>query len=780
MSLKIHRHLSAHRGSAALSALAFAIAGTAIPQTAFAQSAAAESADGGEILVTARKRQESLQDVPVSITAFSSEELTKIGVTNVEQTIGITPGLAVTGNGLSPGRDFRQLVIRGIGANSQLEPSTATFIDGVYSPALSFDSDLLDIERIEILKGPQGTLFGRNTEGGAVNIVLRRPDNETRGRVNFAYESFGTAKANASLSGPIVTDKLFGSISVSLSHSDYFVKQTGAAVIAENPFWPGRNLEQEYNAGNTSLKSADGQRNISSRASLRYVATDSLEFNLSGHYASFKGVDQAPGPLSSCHCYVVDGDQAFQNTSKNYGVALNAEKSFDGMTLNLIAGYEYADSSAPFDFDGTRNRVNNYHDFDRTQKSASVELRLQSNTHAPLQWLVGLYGFHDYQYTSRWYDFSNMDDTSGAAPQSSFDGLWNQQLTILKRNGVAGFGQVSYEITPQFEATVGARYSYEKVDVSALERFEFAPNGIIQAYTPSTVYGWADFVTPAYNNKGFTNFSPSASLRYKITPDLTTYVTVSRGFKGGSFQVAPVSPSDVVPINPETTTNYEVGLKGSLFDRLLGFNLSAYHIDIKNQQLQSSVIRDSFVVSSINNASSSKVDGFEAEATLRPARGLTLSGNVAYTRGRFTKYLISPGDRNGDGVVNAADVVDLSGTRFPYVPQWTYYLSAEYRYPVGSGDIVLGGNFRHVGNMTVGSGATSIDPALPVPSWNRADISLGWQNEHWNVRGYIQNLTNEFIILSRWRSFQVQPVANYVHDRVDAPRRFGVAVGYTF
>ncbi|MPT48540.1 MAG: TonB-dependent receptor [Sphingobium sp.] len=763
------------------SALCAMVASLALSSGAQAQvSGASADSDDGVILVTARKRAESVQDVPVSISAFNAGELERLGASTIEQTIGVTPGLAVTGNGLSPARDFRQIVIRGIGANSQLEPSTATFIDGVYSPALSFDSDLLDVERVEVLKGPQGTLFGRNTEGGAVNIVLRRPDNEVRGRVSFAYESFDTAKANASISGPIIRDKLFGSLAVSLSHSDYFVKQKGAAVLGENPFWPGRNLEQEYNAKNTNIKSADGQRDISARGGLRYLPAEDLEFNLTGHYSSFKGVDQAPGPLSSCRCYTVDGDQAFQNTAENYGFALNAEKSFNTMKLSFIAGYEYADSSAPFDFDGTRGRVNNYHDFDRTQKSGSLELRLQSDTTGPLQWLAGLYGFHDYQYNSRWYNFSNMDALSGAAPQSSYDGLWNQQLAILKRDGVAGFGQVSYELTPKVELTVGARYSYEKVKVSALERFEFAPNGIITSILSSLDYGWPDFVTPVNNSKGFENFSPSASLRYKITPDLTTYATVSRGFKGGSFQVAPVEPSDVVPIDPETTTNYEIGLKGSLFDRLLSFNLAAYHIDIKDQQLQSSVIRGNFVATTINNASSSKVDGFELEATLRPTSRLTLSGNVAYTRARYKDYLISPGDRNGDGVVTVEDQVNKSGDAFPYVPEWTYYLSADYRVPLGSGDIVLGANFRHVGSTTVGSGATSSDPVYPLPGWDRLDLSLGWENANWTIRGYIQNVTDEYIVLSRWRSFQVQPVANYWHDRVDAPQRLGVSVGYRF
>ncbi|WP_395945896.1 TonB-dependent receptor [Brevundimonas sp.] len=762
------RHGNLRYGCAAGALLVLVGAGGAQAQTA---PAAAPSADAvGDIVVTARKRSERLRDVPATVNVYSSETLEQLGATNIEDTVGVTPGLAVTGNGLSPGRDFRQLVIRGVGANSQLEPSTATFIDGVYSPGLSFDSELLDVERVEVLKGPQGTLFGRNTEGGAVNIVLRRPSDEVRAKVGVLYDNFETYQTDLGVSGPLVAGKLFGSAALSLRQSDYFVTQNGAAVLNENPFWPGRDLEQEYNAADTDVEAADGQREVNARGALRWTPDETWDINLSAHYGAFEGVDQAPGPLESTGGYVVDGDQAFKNTSKNYGAALNVEKTLSDLTLNIIAGYEYGESSSPYDFDGTAYRVGNYHDYDRVQESTSLEVRLQSDYAGPLQWLAGLYAFHDKQDNNRWYNFSNMDDPAGAAPQSSYDGLWNQQIVSLERDGVAAFGQLTYAVTPRLEATVGARVSWEKVDVSALERFEFAANGVI-GYTPSTVYGWPDFFTPTTNDADWENFSPQASLRYTLSPELTVYGSVARGFKAGSFQVAPVQPSDVVPIEPETTTNYEIGLKGGLFDNSVAFNLAIYHTDIKDQQLQAGVIRGAFTATTINNASSSKVDGAELDARWQVTDRLTLSGNVAYTRGRFEDYTIAPG---GGVLVNKA------GDPFPYVPELTYFLAAEYRHPVSSGELVFNANLRHVDDTTVGSGATSGDPVHPLPGYDRVDAFVAWETGSWTAKLFAQNLFDEYIILSRWKSFQVQPNAAFWHNRVDAPRRVGVSLTYRY
>ena len=178
-------------------ALSIAITGLGWPLSALAQigTASQANADLEEVVVTARKRQESLQDVPLSIQAYSGDDLALGGVDNVENLVGKTPNLSLSSNLLSPGNDFLNIVIRGVGSQSAGAPAVGTFVDGAFVPSLAFDIGFLDVERVEVLRGPQGTLFGRNTQGGALNIVVRRPDEEFRGRVALTYDEFDTVRA---------------------------------------------------------------------------------------------------------------------------------------------------------------------------------------------------------------------------------------------------------------------------------------------------------------------------------------------------------------------------------------------------------------------------------------------------------------------------------------------------------------------------------------------------------------------------------------------------------
>jgi iron complex outermembrane recepter protein len=759
------------------------LAGIAAWTPAYAQDAqpvagpAATPADAAlsDIVVSARKRNETTRDVPVAITVFNAAALEKLNATNIESTLGVTPGLYVGGNFLSPSRDYRQLIIRGVGANSPLEPSVATFIDGVYSPALDFDSEFLDIERIEVLKGPQGALFGRNTEGGALNIVTRAPSlTTTHAQAQFLYDGFNTAQLSAQVSGPIVTDKLAGSVSILVRHSDTFFHQEGANVLTPNSHFPGQDLYQEYNAGHTSTAAADGERQITARGKLRFAPTDTFDATLSANYSLWKGQDQAPGPLVSCHCYTIDGDQAFQNTSKNYGAALTMNQHFGWSTLTVIAGYQKAISSAPHDFDGTNTRVGNYEDYDRAQSSSSLEIRLASDGTSRLKWLAGVYGFIDKSFTDRFYTFNDVGSTS------IYNGLWNQQLTDIKRHGVAGFGQVSYDIVDGLEIAAGARYSWERAKVAALERFEFPADGLL-GYVSSLDYGWSDLVTPTRRHGSRTNISPQGSIRYKITPEVSVYTSVAKGFKAGSFQTAPVSPSDVTPIKPEKTTNFEVGVKGNFFGRLLSVDADLFYVKIKDQQLSAVIFTDGsdFPSTTITNASKSHAKGFEVSATLRPTHRFQLNGNVAYVDTKFEKYSVFPGDdRNGDGVVNAADVYDRSGQSFPSTPKWTYNLSATYTLPLPGSELVFDTAYRHIGKTYVGSDSTSVDPIIPVPHWNRLDLSASWIKGRWTTKFFVENLTNNYIVLSRFNSFYIEPLGDYVHNRVAPPRRIGGSVTY--
>lgn len=756
---------------------ATAVASVLAPVAALAQSpaetpaaSAGEGDDANQITVTARKRDETLKDVPVAVSVYSAANLEKLGAKSIEGTLGVTPGLYVGGNFLSPSRDYRQLVIRGVGANSPLEPSVATFVDGVYSPALDFDNEFLDIDHVEVLRGPQGALFGRNTEGGAVNVVTRKPSlTETHGEARASYGSFNTAQASASISTPLVGDVLAGSLSVQARQGDNFYKQTGTANIPENPYFPGRDFVDEF-LGGKQFKTGDGERQVSARGKLRYAPDATFEAVLAANFSRWVGQDQAPGPLSSCHCYTIDSDQAFESESKNGGVSLTLTKKLPTFDVNFIVGYSEASSDSTYDHDGTSYRTGNWTRYYRKQTSASAELRLSSNGGGRFNWLGGIYAYKATSYTDRWLNDNQMDGTDTAA--SYYDGLWNQQLTNIHSKGLAGFGQLTYNIVPDLELAVGGRYSYEQSTVTALERFEFPANDV-HAYLSSLDYGWSDFVTPVSRSGDWSNFSPQASLRYRITPEMSAYVTVSKGFKAGSFQTAPVRPTDVTPINPEKTTNYEIGLKGSAFDRLLQFDADLYYVKIKDQQLSAVVYLNgsAFPSTTINNVSSSHAKGFELTASLHPTSRFTLGGNVALVDSEFDNY----------HVLSGGAVIDRSGQAFPSTPKWTWNVDASYTLPLPDASrLVFTGNYRKVSSTYVGSNSSTVDPIITVPAWDRIDAAVAWEKRAWTVRFAVQNLADKFIVLSRFNSFNVLPLGSFVHDRVAPPRNFTGSIAYKF
>jgi iron complex outermembrane receptor protein len=249
-----------------------------------------------------------------------------------------------------------------------------------------------------------------------------------------------------------------------------------------------------------------------------------------------------------------------------------------------------------------------------------------------------------------------------------------------------------------------------------------------------------------------------------------TYISVAEGFKAGSYQIAPVTPSEVVPVSPEKTINYELGTKVDFFDDRLYVDTDIYYIQIKDQQLQSILDEDGVLTSAITSASSSHVEGWEFSVAARPTDRVTLSGNTAYTLAEFDNYLISP---------EAGVLINRSGQPEPNTPLWTYFLSAAYDIPLDSHTLELSANYRYVDSITVGNGTGPSDPILPIPSWSELDVAGILHLNDWQIRLFCDNLTNRYIILNKNPPFTT-PLNAYVHDIVAPPRRFGISASYQF
>lgn len=746
------------------------------------------------VIVVARKREESIFSVPSSISVFTYEEIEQQDIRTIEDVYGHVPGLYVTGNALSPNRDFRQLVIRGVGANSQLEPSVATFINGVYAPALAFDFELLNVERVEVLKGPQGSLFGRNTEGGALNIITRKPDATFRADLSLFADEFNTHEIKAQVNGPLSTKhKLFGQFAAIYRETDGFIKNNRAVATPEDEVvinFTNILIPREFGHDSLSRQEQDQGDTELIRAGLRFLGKNNLDIQLNADYSRYYGGDQSPGPLSSCDCYDVNGDSIFNQKLENNGASLtlNWETSFAQLTS--ITGWRELESSSPWDFDGVAEfqdepRIGNVHDWDMRQKVFSEELRLTSFDDGSINWLAGFYYFEEQNNSDRFYIVPSLTEARNSNAFRSFsNGSWSTALVNTDRVGNAVFGQVTVDINDHIELAFGARYSSERAEVSALTRActpfqglnsslgdgSSGPNGGLNTACgpddPRT--GWTNFTTPVNDSERWDSLSTSMSAKYTWTSGNIAYFSFSEGFKAGSYQKAPFRAFDVSPIAPEELDSYELGFKNRWFDERLSLSSALFYIELSDMQLQSAVNVDGIPLSIINNASSARSSGLELSAVARLNANLHMSLNYGYNDTEFIDYQVS-------------ENLDSSGASFPNTPRQTFSIAAQYNTPINS-NITLQSDlsYRFVDETYVNDGSNLDFPIIDVPSWQQWDFSLSFNSKKWRSTFFIDNLTDERVILSRWNTLFIEPRLSFVHDRVAPPRRLGLRFTYKY
>ncbi len=693
------------------------------PYTVQAQE---ESAEGEfvfeEIVVTSRKREESLQDVPLSVQAFAGVDLERNRIDNVEDLIGTVPGLSVSSNVLSPGKDFLNLVLRGVGSQSAGAPAVGTFVDGAYVPALSFDVAFMDVERVEVLRGPQGTLFGRNTQGGALNIVLRRPDEESRGRVAFTFDEFETYRAQAAVSGPL-SETVYGSIALDASSTDGYLKNT---VLDE---------------------SADDQTRFAGRLALRYAPTESFEINLAIDGSQREGLDGFPGVTRGSEDFEVRSDFQQDGEYENYGGALNVDWMIGSVDVKSITAFREVTTFLPFDFDGSPERGPNVHDLQSEQSVLSQELRASGSYGENLNWLVGAYIFKEDSLTDRAYELADVDAFPGGI-------FIDKQIQDISRDGYALFADITWQLMDRMELSAGVRFSDESVD-----------SEVTLDYTLPGIVTIVDAGTASISE---TNVSPTASLRYEFTDEITGYARYARGYRAGGFPYAPASASTNISFEAESSDNYEIGLKGNVLDNRLRFDISVFQVDISDQQLSTIVFLNgdpNLPVASVGNAGKSRSKGFEVQMQARPAANFELSANIGLTDAKYIDYV---------------DTVGLSraGEEFPYVPKWTAQLGASYTFDLGkTGDLTVGASYRYVDEILSGSGV-DVDIQFPVDSYDIVDLKASLERGDWAFDVFVDNLANDFVETRIFNAFfYAQPRPFSI---VLPPRRIGARISYRF
>lgn len=700
-----------------------------IPITSYAQE---EARAIEEIVVTARKRDELLQDIPMSVSVVTGRQIEEYGIQNVEQIYGDVPNLYFAQNNtLSPQSDSREIMIRGVGSIPLLEPSTGLFIDGIYQTGLGFDIAFLDLERVEVLRGPQGTLFGRNTQAGAVNLVTRKPDEEFRARAEIRIDNLPSYIFNTALSGPVVEDKLFIGIAAQFRTSDGYLYNEV--------------LDDEQ----------DDHETGAARLSVRYLVNEDWEVNLTGDFNKFRGGVQGPGVVQSRgESHVVRDDIVSEAEMESSGGSLRIDGQIGNLAFTSLTGYRENKSDQLYDQDGLAPPIGNFQSMDLEQSYFQQEFRLSSTGEGPFSWLVGLYYFeetHDMNFRL------GLPAVSGILAGTTADNFVSHD-----RKGGAVFGQASYTFSEQWELTAGIRVSEEDIDATRFNQLAIPALGAL-------------FTNLSDKSDKYSDVSPMGSLAYKPTDEFMIYATVAQGYKAGGFEKVPTTFVEFSSVESETSLNKEIGIKGNALDGRFQYGLTAFHIDIDDMQLMAGVEVMGIPQIVIDNAGKSTSQGIEVEFSARFNDNLKVSGNLGYTDTEFDEYI-------------DADGIDRRGQPFPGVPQITAGLTAEFRTPLqwAGTDFFSLLRWRYVDDVfrPIGDQEFPGDPNTTIPSYNLLGLQVGIETEHFTAALYATNLLDEFVVLNRHRASFIpesdgsNPAFNL--NYVGAPQIFGVRIEYRY
>ena len=716
------------------------VEGTTTSWAADDSEAASSAPSLEEVTVTAQKRSENLQDVPLAVSAIGGDVLVGRQANNLLDLQGLVPNTSLQQR-LSSG----VVTIRGIGFDTLTagaDSSVAVQTDGVYiSRPPAALAGLYDIDRIEVVRGPQSTLYGRNSTGGAVNIVTNKPTADTEGYVDVGVGNYDAVNVEGAVGGSLVQDKLLGRIAVKTDdHGGY-----------------GTNLFNGRDIDNLHTRAV--------RAELLLNATDKINFLLVSDY--FWESDSAfalhyLGPYTpNCsgsggaailvcpvtHGFVapndpfdVDQDSQTVNQRRFYGTSLTSSFDLDWAKLVAITGVRHTHSYWVGDLDGTSLPLAKGLSREEDGNQFSQELQLSGEA-ARTQWLLGLYYFHE-------TDFARATAYFGPPVPAPLVGPYFQGAN-LTTDAYAAFGQATYPFTDALSATVGGRFSDETRQI-ANEQLKVGVSDTFRADRPLP-----DQVT-------FDAFTPRTSLEYKYDRDGLVYVTIQKGFKSGGFAAGSVQPA----FQPETIWDYEVGIKSTWLQERLLTNLGAFHYDYRN--LQQGIVSGTSTI--IGNVPKAKVDGVEFETRMLLGRHFSIDANGGYLDARFGDYATLDSGRNNELFV-------LDGNSLSQAPRFSGTLGAQYVTPILRGDLTLRGE-------AYGSSRVYFTP-FNVPINSQSGYALEnafvtWGNAPGlpSVSVFVKNIADRAVVASSFVS------TAFVGAAVDAallpPRTFGVDVRWKF
>ncbi len=764
--------------------------------SSLAYAAEEESADEAgftieEVIVTARKRSESIQETPIAITALSTAQLEQRSLTNLVEIGAYIPNVVMnTSPSSSGGGNNAQIYIRGIGQSDFLfttDPGIGIYVDGVFHPrTLGGVMDLLDLERVEVLRGPQGTLFGKNTIGGAISLTSQKPQGDGSGYLEVTTGRFNRIDLRGSFDVAL-SDTLAAKVSMSSKNRDGY----------------GKRLEY----GTDKVIDETGDENATAvRLALRWEASENVIVDFSADYtrerekgvpvilsfvddngATYGGLGGlwnalvgGPAGLPFTSDFVIgDGNRydsyataGNRNSLNSYGFSMDIDWTIDeNLSLRSISAYRQMDAFFNSDTDGSPLQFTETDQYqDQNQISQEFQL-IGTSFDDRFNWVLGAFYFDEFgrddnkvRLTSGLYDaLEALPGTLNGSPLSAptapggpgnpINPNLDLDLEVFNEIDIksyAVFSQGTFQVSDKISISAGARYSYEKKDYFL---------------NHTRLNSGATIIGNRTISENWSSFTPMGSIDFQVNEDALVYVSVTQGFKSGGFNGRPISEGAVSSFEPEKVLSYELGFKTDWAENRLRLNGAIFYADYTDMQLGSiSADENGVLALRIQNAGKARIKGFELEMQARPTANFDLIGSLGYVDFEITE--LDPG------------VQDFTITsQAMKTPEWNASLGAQYTWDISSdSSMSLRGDWTYQSKTYQDVQNTEM---IAAPGYSLFNARLTYMNEegNWEMALFVTNLTDKAYIASAYQTLTSFGTANLIYGR---PREWGLSVKKRF
>jgi iron complex outermembrane receptor protein len=728
-----------------------------------------------EIVITAaRRRNESAQSTPIAIAAIGAAQLERGQITNIESIKRLTPSLEI--RKASSSADVVAIFLRGFGVRTNdptVNPAVSINVDGIYQSTVNGNMiDLFDVETVEVFKGPQGTLLGKNSPSGALSVTTKRPTGNFDGKIDVKLENYGRVEFRGLLNVPLIPDVLAAKASVLVKKGGNYIKNYDVSAIVTDPITGFKNIDPS----GEHERIFGGDNAITGRLGLLFTPSENFDWYLVGSVSRFRspqtptinlsvnsgipttprGYEDVPiGPPLMCaiyqYCepapkYSTAALYTRKNRSDTVDVTSIANFKTEPVTFTSVTGYKHYNGHNFSDVDAMPPPLFDIEDQRLNLDQFSQEIRIASNKdggldlNGKLDWILGAYYFYQ--------NFTFVQPLRGLADLPF--GFYQEGTQHQRANSYALFSHLEYHITEPWAVTFGARQTWDD------------KRGRSTANTGAP---------EIFSTESSSNFSIEAGTSYKVDRDKLIYFRYAEGYRGGGLQSLPSNQAGATPYRPETVTSYELGVKTEWFDRHLRLNVDLFYS--KYRDLQQAVyvpVSSAAAQLVVQNAANAVTKGFEVETIVIPTERLTLRGSVGHLRTKFQDYFT---DALG---LPGSTPRDNSGFKFAYSPKWSAGIGGDLILADADkfGKVTLTADYNYTGprNLTV------LDfPAARAKSLSLVDMGLRWDDpaRRYAVTLYGHNIFNKYYFVA------IEQVSGLITNGIEGtPRMYGVTFSANF